>query len=149
MVIAEGERRMKRNVPKNKNFAIADILAGGLTTMTVSLISISIFAILISSEWIREDSTGFCALAVLLLSSISGAAAIRIRKMEIQPQINLIVGAIYLIVLFVITIIFFEQEFQGIIVTSIVVFSGCLLPAMLSKRKKNRRKRIREKKRRC
>mgnify|MGYP003413196440 CR=1 FL=1 len=125
---------------RSKFNVIQEIAVGTVTSSLVLFLGISVFALLITKEVIGEPYIGYCALVILLLSSMSGTIAIQWGTKGMHPQINLIVTAIFFLMLAFLTVIFFEGKFQGVFVTLIVVFSGYLLPALLGKQKKNKRK---------
>lgn len=130
---------------RSKFNVIQEIAVGTVTSSLVLFLGISVFALLITKEVIGEPYIGYCALIILLLSSMSGTIAIQWGTKGMHPQINLIVTAIFFLMLAFLTVIFFEGKFQGVFVTSIVVFSGCLLPVVLRGKKKSKRKTARKK----
>lgn len=139
---------MKGKLVKTRTGSIDELIVGVTASILMMLFGTSFFALLITKEVIEESNIGYCALAILLISSISGTVAIRRRKTGMQPQKYLTTGAIYFVLLSCVTMIFFGAKFQGVFVTSIVVISGCLLPAVLGKQTKSKRKAVRSKMRR-
>ena len=122
-------------------------LAAGLgMSVGFSTLVIAIAAYLISEAYLPMDSIGYCAIITLLGSSYLGAKVATGKIKRLRIQMSLISGAIYFLLLLVITAIFLKGEYEGVGVTLFVVASGAILSAITGNSDKNRtRKRIRKK----
>lgn len=109
--------------------------AGFLMSTAVSLVltvaGAGLFAYLISKEILQESSIGYCAMVLVLLSAIAGAAAAVGRIKRRRVYVCAISGVIYFGILLSMTALFFGGQYQGIGVTALLVLAGCGLVALL------------------
>lgn len=91
---------------------------------------------------------GYCAMVILLLGSITGAATAVSRIRRLRMQMSLAAGAIYYLCLVSITALFFGGRYQGLGVTGLIIFCGSGLVILLGPGGKNvgdrRRRKIRK-----
>lgn len=85
-----------------------------------------------------EESVGYCAMVILLLSAAAGAAT-AIRKIKRRRlQMGLAAGAIYYACLLAVTALFFGAQYRGAGVTGLMIFCGCALVILLAPGGQNR-----------
>ena len=93
--------------------------------MALTMAAAAISANLILTEKIGAGAIGYCAIVTLLLSSAVGAwlAAVLVKRRWMIVCMG--VGCAYFLTLLAITALFFGGQYQGIVVTALVVFGGC------------------------
>lgn len=123
--------------------------AGAVVSVVIMLAGASICATLILGGTIKESSVEYCAIAILLLSAIAGAATSVGKRGEKRLYIGMAVGMIELLVLLSVTAVFFGGRYEGVLVAAMSIFGGCILAVLLtqkrgmipkSHRSKNRRR---------
>ena len=112
------------------------ILLGWIVQMLLTLIGSALCAYLIAKESIEGDGMGYCAMAIILASTVVGAmvacGSIKCRKL----QVCAISGSVYYLSLLAITALFFGGIYQGMGVTALLVFGSCGTVALLSVRER-------------
>lgn len=124
------------------------VAAGAVVSMIVMLIGISVCASLISAETISAGSADYCVIGILLLSALAGAATAIGKRGQKRLYMGLAVGAVYLLVLLALTALFFDGQYQGVLVTAIAILGGATLAALLPGKQEMKGKSRRSKKRR-
>ncbi len=109
----------------------AGVAVGAVVCTGVTLVGSAVFAALISGDLISAASLGYCALATLLLASIAGAISGAGRTKEKRLYVCLLVAAVYLLMLLSVTALFFGGQYEGVGVTGLVIFAGCITVAIL------------------
>lgn len=115
------------------------ILLGWLAQMCLTLMGSALCAYLIGKEYIEGEGIGYCAMGIILASTIAGAlgacSSIKCRKL----QVCFISGGVYYLSLLAITALFFGGIYNGMGVTALLVFGSCGTVALLSvgERKQN------------
>lgn len=127
----------KHNIKTEESSLVHKIALGIIAAIAMMLFSAGVFAIMISKEIISEAGTGYCSVTVLLLSSFSASlvAISNYKKMRIWTSV--ITGVTYSAVLLGMTAVFFDGEYRGILVTVMVVLSGCMIATILSRKGNN------------
>lgn len=123
---------------------------GFLTAAAISLLvsfgGAGLFGYLISKEVLQESSIGYCAMTLILLSSIAGAAVAVAKIKRRRVFVCAISGLIYFGILLSMTALFFGGQYQGIGATALLVIAGCTIVAMFGlkreKAPKYRRRKI-------
>ena len=120
------------------------ILIGVLVSLGVMLLSAGLLTFMIGKGILLESSIGYDVLAVLILSSASGASiAVRITEKK-KLFTGIITALVYSALLLACTALFFGGEYQGTGVTILVLSVGGILPVIIGGKEKNRRKRVRQ-----
>lgn len=109
------------------------LAAGAAVSLVTMLIGVAICASMILAGTVSEASAGYCAIGILLLSAVAGAAAAIGKREEKRLYLCLAAGAIYLLVLLSMTAAFFDGQYQGVAVTAVVIFGGSVLAVLLPK----------------
>lgn len=109
------------------------IVSGAMISMLVMIIGITSVAGLIIKNVINEDSTGYAAVVVLLLSSIMGCSFAIKKDREGALGISVLVGIVYSIILLLITTLGFDGGYRGVPVTILVIVSGCIITVIARK----------------
>lgn len=85
-----------------------------------------------------EESVGYCAMGILLLSSAAGALTAISRTKRLRFQMGMAAGGIYLLCLLVITALFFGGIYDGVGVTALMILCGSGLVILLAPGGQNR-----------
>lgn len=113
----------------------AGLALGGCISLAVTLAGAAVFAALISRETLQMGSIGYCSIAVILLSSLLGAAVAAARIKRRRVYVCALSGVIYYAVLLAMTALFFGGQYQGMGVTALLVLAGCGAAALLGLRR--------------
>ena len=100
------------------------ISLGTISALTITLIGSLITAWLVSFEKIGETAIGYCAIIILMLSSMLGSYLAQATVKHQRLVISAAVGATYYLSLLAITALFFGGHYQGMGVTALVVAAG-------------------------
>lgn len=117
----------------------AGLAMGSGVSLLVTLGGAAIFANLISREVLKETSIGYCAIVLILLSSLLGAAVAVTRIKRRRVYVCALTGVIYYGVLLAATAMFFGGQYTGMGVTALLVLAGCGTVALLGLRKEKAR----------
>ena len=98
---------------------------GGLAALAITVLGSVAAASLVLKEKIPEDSIGYCAMVILLVSSFVSARVSAARIKHRLLYVSMLSGLIYYGLLLVITTLFFGGQYQGMGATALVVFAGC------------------------
>lgn len=110
----------------------AGLVWSGVVSLSVTGITSVVAAWLVLSRRISWDAVGYCAMVILLLSSISGAVT-AVRKIKrLRFQMCMASGAVYYACLLAITALFFGGTYHGLGVTALMVLCGCGIVALLA-----------------
>lgn len=104
---------------------------GLLASMSVTAVLSAASAGLILGGRMPEDSVGYCAMVILLLSSIAGAVTATGKIKRRRFQMGLISGGLYFAALLAVTALFFGGIYDGIGVTALMILCGCMLVILL------------------
>lgn len=107
------------------------LVVGTAVSLVVTLIGAVICAGLISAEVIQAGSTGYCAMAILLISAMAGATAAGRKGKQKRLYSGLLAGAVYFAMLLAMNALLFDGQYGGVGVTALIVLSGSVLPAMI------------------
>lgn len=118
---------------------------GAVVSMVLTVICCAVCAFGISQGLIPEESVEYCALAVLLITSILGNVASTAGYKGNRFVRKMTISAIYCLELVLMTAIFFGGEYCNVIVTVFVVFSGLFASILLSKDCAKKKKVVRSK----
>ena len=119
----------------------AGLMLGAGICILISLSAAALYAYLIVTEKMSPDTIGYVTMLTLALASAAGSwLAATVIKHRWLP-VCLGVGGIYFGLLMGITIMFFGGQFQGIIVTALMVLAGSGCVALLGLRSQNKRHR--------
>lgn len=98
---------------------------GGCVALAVTILGSILAANLVLREMIPENSIGYCAMIILLVSSFVSATVSAARIKHRRLYVCLLSGVIYYALLLAITALFFGGQYQGMGVTALVVAAGC------------------------
>lgn len=130
-------------VANRKVTGTAKSMPGGLAlgwaiSFGFTILGAMVFASLISKELLREDMIGYCAMVILLVASMLGAAvsvgAIKRRRAYVCG----LSGMIYYATLLSMTALFFGGQYQGMGVTALLVLAGVGMVLLLGLRGERR-----------
>lgn len=99
-------------------------LIGIATALIVTIVCTAIFAWLIHSEMIGERSVGYCVIATLLCSSFAGVCVTVKKAKHNNLVVCIISGMGYYAAMFIITALFYNGRFTGIVQTGLLVLAG-------------------------
>lgn len=134
---------------KEKQYQAKDIAVGIMICLVMMVMSIAIFAAMIQSNIIAEHTIGYCIVIIHLVSIMAGVSTILKAKQEHKLYSSLLCGFVYCGILIGLTALVFDGRYCGITATLSVILSGCVVPVILSNRRKNVRKIGGARKRRC
>lgn len=110
------------------------LAAGAVVSLVITLAGSVLSGILVSKEMIGESAIGYCALGILLLSSSLGAATAIGRIKHRKLMVCAMSGTLYYGMLLAMTALFFGGQYQGMGVTALAVFCGCMIVVLLGMR---------------
>ena len=125
------------------------VMIGTSVSMAGTLIGTAACAALISSETIAAESIGYCAMVIVLLASMTGAAIGAGKAKKKRLYTCMLVAASFVLSLLAITALFFDGAYTGVWVTALVILAGSVVSAFLAKsnRKQNSSRRSKIKRR--
>lgn len=132
----------KKLLPQN---VYKGIVFGVLIAITISLLLSLIFTWLVLSEKISENSIKLCTMITICVASFSGAAISVKSKSKQRLLVGPAVSAVYLVVLLMSTALFFEGQYQNILINIVMALIGALLACVLPSGKKTQTGRTRKK----
>ena len=103
---------------------------GVLLSLVMTLIGAAGITQLVMMEKMDENSIGYSIIAVLLISSVSGAWMAANQTKRMRLQVCLLEGAGYFLTLIATTALFFGGRYQGMWATGITILLGCALIAL-------------------
>lgn len=116
----------------------AGLALGTAAAITVTILLSAVTAWLILRGTIPEDAVGYCAMAILPLSSGVGAAVAVGRIKRLRMQMGLAAAGLYYGCLLAAAALFFGGIYDGMGVTALMVLCGSLLVILLGSGQKNR-----------
>lgn len=109
----------------------AGLLQGALVSIGITLSIAAILAKMLDSEKIGWENIGYGIVFLLLTASFLGAIA-AYRKIKRQRIVVCAAsGAIYFCVLLAVTALFFGGQYDGILVTFALIFTGSIMAGLL------------------
>ena len=123
------------------------LLAGIGAALVVTAMGAGAAAWAILSGAISEGASGYCAMAVLLLSAVAGASVAMGTIQRLRLQVCLAAGGGYYLCLLLINAIFWGGQYEGFGATAAMVLCGCVLVILLTPGGQNRAGRRRRKNR--
>ena len=129
----KGERRLV-NMIQNRNGKMSmkssALILGTLLSLLATLVGSGILAKLLDAAFLGENSVGYGAMIVVILSSWIGAL-VSVRKQNGRRMLSsMAVGAAYFLVMLGVNAIFFGGQYSGIGVTALLVFCGSFLAVL-------------------
>ena len=134
-------------INKDANSIVRRVAIGTVACLATTAVITAICAALVSGETIDEENAGYCAMAVLLLSSIIGVKVVVGKGEARKVYTALMVGVSYTFLLLSMTALLFDGLYQGVGVSVLVIMSGCFL-AIISGQKQGNKVKIRRSKKR-
>ena len=111
---------------------------GVLTSLGITILASAVTAWLILRGTLAENSVGYCAMVILLLASMAGAAVAIGRIKRRRLQMGLAAGAIYYGCLLAVAALCFGGIYDGMGVTALMVLCGSMLVILLGPGDQNR-----------
>lgn len=105
---------------------------GTVSALSITAVGAGILAWMMAGEKMNEDSLGYGIIVVLLIASCAGALVAARRIKRLRVQMCLLSGAVYYLSLIAVTALFFGGKYQGMGVTAIVVFIGCIAASIMT-----------------
>ncbi len=107
---------------------------GALVSLVMTILVTALGAHMIASEIIPQERIGYCSIAAILISTISGGitAAAKIKRRRLMTCA--LSGMCYFLILLSATALFFGGQYEGIGVTLLVVILGSFAAALLGNR---------------
>ena len=118
------------------------------TAMLVTVLASGAAAWMILRGSMPETAAGYCAMVILQLSSVAGAAVAAGTIQRLRAQMCLASAGGYYLCLLAVTAAFFGGQYEGMGVTALMVLCGSVLVILLAPGGKNRAGCRRRKKRR-
>ena len=136
---------MKQKANSTMGLVTSGLILGVMVSVAITLIGAAVGGAMISSETIPEDSTGYCAMAILLISAMTGAITGAGKAKEKRLYVCGLIGAIYFLVLLATTALLFGGQYEGVGVTALVIFAGSIVACLMGMGGGNRPKRRKSK----
>lgn len=113
---------------------------GGVISALITILMSVITAKIIQSEIIREGKVGYCIMLILFLAAYSGAivSCKQIKRRFLMVSVSS--AFIYILLLMMVTALFFGGEYTEILPASLIIFAGSIC-AFLTFIEKNKGKR--------
>ena len=122
---------MKRNTSKSANKVLKGAAVSLLVCMITTLIGISISAYMIHKELIDQNSGEIVTMVVLTVSSAAGALTAMQKIKGLMIPITLLSVMTYILMLFSVTALFFEGQYNGVgRVVSAILLGGVIALAV-------------------
>lgn len=114
------------------------ILLGTTAAWILTLVSAIIMTQLVLSGSMKHTALGYWAMVLVpLVSAISAFIAVGIIKRQ-RMQVCLLSGLAYFVTLLIVNLVFFGGQFDGIVITAILILSGVLCVGLLGLRGERR-----------
>lgn len=112
----------------------AGLMVGGGISLGITILLTAAFAWLLNTERLQWEKIGYWIMGMLLIGSFSGAmtACGKIKRQRLL--VSLLSGALYMGTLLAITALFFGGQYDGVVVTAILVMGGSLAAGLLGLR---------------
>ncbi len=124
--------QMSKIIVRNK--LMGRILAGIAAALLATATCTAICAIAISKEMITQEKMGYCAIFILLISSLCASIVSTVKDNERRIGTTLATGVIYTGMLLMMNALFFDGKYQGVVATIVVIITGSLLPILLGRK---------------
>ncbi len=121
---------VNRKVTGKASSMPAGLAIGAAVSIGATLALSVVVGWLVYAGQLKEGHIGYCAMGILLLSSLLGAV---VSKGKIKRQLLAVCGAsglIYYAVLLMTTALFSGGEYRGMGVTALMVLCGCAIGAL-------------------
>ena len=143
----EGIMKMQRSNGRASSIP-AGLAVAGAVSLGTTFVGSAVTAWLILRGSFPTRWAGYCAMVILLLSAAAGAVVAVSRIQRRSAQMCLASGGIYYGSLLAITALFLGGQFQGMVVTALMVFCGSGVVLLLGGGRKtgnhHRRRKIRK-----
>ena len=116
----------------------AGLALGIIVALSVTAVGSAAAAWMILRGILGEGAQGYCAMGILLLSSIAGAAVSAGTIQRLRAQMCLAAGGGYYLCLMAVTALFFGGQYRGMGVTALMALCGSVLVILLAPGGKNR-----------
>ena len=102
-----------------------------LISILFTLVGSAAVSYMVSSEKLSVESIGFASMVILAVAAAIGAlyASSAIKRMRLQ--VCLMAGGCFYLSLLAITALFFGGNYQGMLVTAIIILVSCAIIAVL------------------
>lgn len=104
---------------------------GILISLMITLIGAAVTAWLIAAEKIEEGTIGYAVMVILAVAAALGAlTAVHFVK-RLRLQVCMLSGSCYYLTLLAMTALLFGGQYQGMVVSAIVILAACVIIAFL------------------
>lgn len=121
----------------------AGLATGGIASMAVTIAAAAILAKLISDELVAMEYMGYGIMAILLISSWTGAAVARTKTKRQKWLVSVLAACVYFLTLLAVTALFFGGQYSGAGETGLLILCGSMVGCLLNRPGKTGRKRSR------
>lgn len=115
------------------------LAVGGGVSLGITLAGCSLLAWLVGSERIDWQTIGYWIMAMLLLGSFLGASVACARIKRQRLLVSILAGVVYMGILLSITALFFGGQYDGVMVTMILVLGSSLAAGLLGLRQEGKK----------
>lgn len=110
------------------------LLAGGILSLSSTLIGAALLASMINREMVAEMGIGYGVMVILLLSSVIGSMTAYTKIRRRRMLVCALAGLVYFLTLCSITAMFFHGTYSGVLVTAAVIAGGSISVGLLGLR---------------
>jgi len=111
--------------------AAAGLALGGGVSLLITLLSAAVLAWMVDKERLAWEKIGYGIMVTLLLASMLGARFAYSRVKRQPLLICALSGVVYLGLLLSITALFFGGQYDGAVITSVLILGGSLAAGLL------------------
>ena len=117
----------------------AGLAAGVLAAAGATLLGAILAAKLIDANILRWDQSGYAVLAILMISSWTGAVTAAGKIKRRRMAVCLLSGVLYFLFLIIVTALFFGARYSGVGETALLILCGSMLGSFTVFGRKSRR----------
>lgn len=108
----------------------AGLLIGSFVSLGITMILAAVFAKLLDSEHLTQESIGYGVMGILLASSFGGAMVSYKRIKRQRLLVCMLSGVVYFGILLSITALFFGGQYEAVGVTGLLILCGCSIAVL-------------------
>lgn len=109
---------------------------GALISIAITILVTAMGAHMIASEIMPQEQIGYCSIAAILLSTVSGGMIATGRIKRRRLMVCMLSGLCYFCILLSMTALFFGGQYDGIGVTLLIIILGSLVSALITNRQR-------------
>ncbi len=104
---------------------------GLLTSMVITLAGAAVAAWLVTTEKIGEGTIGYIVMVIIALSAAAGALMACGFIKRLRLQVCMLSACSYFLTLLAMTAMLFGGQYQGVIVTAVIILITCVITAFI------------------